>query len=189
MEHISYTLETFCHQIVGTYFIPISHSSQLSWNVCMLMVTCPQSSPIHSHLAAHVIRASFPVVAGLPSMHIWNTPDSSHCDHLLLLRNTSKWDMEQTRRRPVIVTVKDAWIASGTRLVILMPGNQHFPRGCGFQSPTECTYMAELVRATHVSLLKSTSCADFTNDIGGSTSRSVDSTSCLSCDSTTKYFR
>ena len=152
----------------------------------MLTVTCSQSFPIHSHVAAHVIRASFPVVAGpLTSKHLWYFPESSHSDHLLLLRNTSKWDVEQTRRRPVMVTVKDALIDSGTRLLMVRPGNQHFPCGCGFQSPTEYTYIAETVRATHVSSLASTSCVDFTNDIGGSSSRPVDSTRCLSCVSAT----
>ena len=121
-------------------------------------------------------------------MHVWYSPENSHSDHLVILRNTSKWDVEQTRWRPVIVTVKDALMASGRRLVMLRPGNQHFPCGCGFQRPTEYTYIAEFARATHVSLLASTSCADFTKDIGGSTSRPLVSTSCLSCASATKQF-
>ena len=153
----------------------------------MLIVTCPQSSPLHSHLTEHVVRASFPVVVGPLSVHFRYIPECSHFDNVfVILSATSTWDVEQTRRRPVIVTVKDALIASGTRLLMLKPGNQHFPRGSGCQRPPEYTYMAELVRATHVSLLTSTSCADFNNDMGGSNWRPfVHSTSCLSYVSTT----
>ena len=88
----------------------------------------------------------------------------------------------------MIVTVKDDLIASGTGLLMLRPGNQHFPCGCGFQRPTEYTYIAEVSRVTHVSLLLSTSCADFVTDIGGSSSRPFDSTSCLSYASATAQF-
>ena len=154
----------------------------------MLIVTCSQSSPLHAHLAEHVFRASFPVVVGPLSVHLRYIPESSHSDHLVIPSDTSTWDVEQTRRRPVIVTVKDAFIASGTRILMLSPGNQHFPCGCGFQRPTENTYIAELSRVTHVSLLVSTNCVDFTKDIGGSSSRSfVNSSSCMSYASATTH--
>ena len=183
------TLETFHHQIVGTYSILISHSSQLSSNFCMLIVTCSQSSPSQTHLAEHVFRTSFPVVAGPLNVQLRYIPERSHPDDLVIPSATSTWDVEQTRRRPVILTVKDALIASGTRLLMLRPGNQHFPCGCGFQRPTEYTYIAELSRVTQVSLMASTSLADFTNDIGGSSSRPfVNSSSFLSYVSATTSF-
>jgi len=129
--------ETFHLQIVGTYFIPISHSSQLSCNFGMLIIMCSQSSPIHSHLAAHVIRASSSVAVGPLIMHLWYFPEISHSDHLLILTNTRKWDLEQTRWRPVMVRVKDALVASGTRLLMLRPPSLHLPRRCGIHCPSE----------------------------------------------------
>ena len=155
----------------------------------MLIITCSQSSPVHSHLAAQVTRASFPVVVGPLSLHLGYFPENSHSDHLLALTNTSKWELEQTRWRPVMVTVKDALIASGTRLLTVRPPSMHFPFRCGIHCPSEKIYIMELTRGKHVSLLASTSNADLITDIGGSTSRPfVISTSWLSYASATTQF-
>lgn len=127
----------------------------------MEIVTCLQSCPLQEHFATHVVRPTASRPDELPSSHTRYSPTIPHSDvFVVCLTLTVKWDFEQVRWRPMILTEEEYFALSGWRILMVSPGLQHTPCGRGTHWLVVCenVYMCVSSRARHVLLLASTSC-------------------------------
>ena len=106
-----------------TYLISISHTSQSTCLSGMLIDAYSQSFPLQLHVAIQVVKP--PVSMSILILHTRYCPAISHDGFAVCLTLTDTCELEQTRRRPVIITENEALIASGTHCLMVSPGSQH----------------------------------------------------------------